>query len=206
MLAVVVLAASAVAVALAVAATRDGGATALPAPIDAPSSADASGPDAPPLQPETDAADPAAADGVVPDGTDIFADVPALANLDPALLDALRRAASDAAGDGVVFELNSGWRSGAYQERLLADAVAEYGSAAEAARWVATAETSPHVRGEAVDLGTAASAWLAEHGADSGLCSVYANEPWHFELRPDAARTGCPVPYADPTADPRMRG
>ena len=61
--------------------------------------------------------------------------------------------------------------------------------------------------GDAVDLGPAAArSWLAEHGARYGLCRVYANEPWHFELRPDAVRHGCPRPYADPTQDPRMGG
>src|ERR671936_2857979 len=40
------------------------------------------------------------ADGVVPDGTTVFDDeVPAVANLDPALQGALRQAATDAAGD-----------------------------------------------------------------------------------------------------------
>ena len=78
---------------------------------------------------------------------------PAVANLDPALLDALRRAATDAGADGVEFHVNSGWRSPAYQEQLLEEAVSKYGSRAEAARWVATPATSPHVSGDAVDIG-----------------------------------------------------
>ena len=54
----------------------------------------------------------------------------------------------------------------AYQEQLLDEAVSEYGSEEEAARWVATPETSPHVSGDAVDIGPAdATAWLSEHGA-----------------------------------------
>ena len=32
----------------------------------------------------------------------------------------------------------------------------------------------------------AATAWLSEHGAAYGLCQIYGNEPWHYELRPDA--------------------
>jgi len=84
--------------------------------------------------------------------------------------------------------------------------VAKYGSEAEAARWVATGTTSPHVSGEAVDLGPAeATEWLSARGAAYGLCRIYANEPWHFELRPDAVEHGCPVMYADPTHDPRMQ-
>ncbi len=132
--------------------------------------------------------------------------MPGVARLDPDLLGALRRAASDAAGDGVAFYVNSGWRSPAYQERLLQQAIAKYGSEAEAARWVATPTTSAHVSGDAVDIGHVdASAWLSRHGAGYGLCQVYANEPWHFELRPDAIEQGCPPMYADPTHDPRMQ-
>jgi zinc D-Ala-D-Ala carboxypeptidase len=148
-----------------------------------------------------------AADGVVPDGVTVFDDeFPAVANLDPALLGALRQAATDAAGDGVELYVDSGWRSREYQEQLLREAVSKYGSEAEAARWVATADTSAHVSGDAVDIGPAdATAWLSEHGADYGLCQTYRNEPWHYELRPQAVDHGCPPMYADPTHDPRMQ-
>jgi len=143
----------------------------------------------------------------VPDGVTVFDDAyPAVANLDPALLDALRRSATEAAGDGVELFVNSGWRSRGYQEELLDDAISEYGSHKEAARWVATADTSPHVSGDAVDIGDSdAAAWLSTHGAEHGLCQIYDNEPWHFELRPDAMEHGCPAAYTDPTQDPRMR-
>jgi LAS superfamily LD-carboxypeptidase LdcB len=133
-------------------------------------------------------------------------EVPAVANLDPDLLAALRRAATDAEDDGVEFFVNGGWRSPAYQEQLLHDAVSKYGSAREAARWVATVDTSAHVLGDAVDIGPVdARAWLSEHGARYGLCQIYRNEPWHYELRPEAVDGGCPPMYADPTHDPRMR-
>jgi D-alanyl-D-alanine carboxypeptidase len=147
------------------------------------------------------------ADGVVPDGVTVFDDqVPAVANLDPALLGALRRAATDAAGDGVELFVDSGWRSPEYQEQLLREAVSKYGSEEEAARWVATADTSAHVSGDAVDIGHSdATAWLSEHGAEYGLCQIYRNEPWHYELRPEAIGHGCPPMYADPTHDPRMQ-
>jgi hypothetical protein len=146
------------------------------------------------------------ADGAVPDGTTVFDDdVPGVANLDPDLLGALRDAATDAEDDGVEFVVDSGWRSRAYQEHLLQDAISKYGSEAEAARWVATPDTSPHVSGDAVDIGPSdAAEWLSEHGAQYGLCQIYANEPWHYELRPDAVDHGCPAMYADPTHDPRM--
>jgi D-alanyl-D-alanine carboxypeptidase len=142
--------------------------------------------------------------GFVPDGVTVFdAGVPAVANLDPALLGALRRAAAAARNDGVAFVVNSGWRSPAYQEQLLSEAVAEYGSKEKAARWVATPDKSPHVAGHAIDLGRDAAGWLSKRGAQYGLCQIYANESWHYELRPNAVRHGCPPMYDDPTHDPR---
>src|SRR6266511_1836338 len=90
--------------------------------------------------------------------------------------------------------------------QLLREAVSEYGSEEEAARWVATADTSPHVSGDAVDIGHSDSTvWLSEHGAEYGLCQIYRNEPWHYELRPEAIDHRCPRMYADPTHDPRMQ-
>lgn len=148
-------------------------------------------------------------DGVVPDGVTVTVfddDVPAVANLDPDLLDALRQAAADAADDGVDFHVNSGWRSPEYQDQLLRDAISTYGSEEEAARWVATADTSAHVSGDAVDIGPPdAAAWLSEHGSAYGLCQIYRNEPWHYELRSEAIDDGCPPMYDDPTQDPRMQ-
>ncbi|MGC7094399.1 M15 family metallopeptidase [Amycolatopsis lurida] len=147
------------------------------------------------------------AHGAVPVPVTVFDDeTPAVANLDPALLGALRRAAKDAAEDGVAFFVNGGWRSPEYQEQLLREAISKYGSAEEAARWVATPETSAHVSGDAVDIGRAdARTWLSERGAEYGLCQIYRNEPWHYELRPEAIDHGCPPMYADPSHDPRMR-
>jgi LAS superfamily LD-carboxypeptidase LdcB len=147
------------------------------------------------------------ADGLLPAGTTVFDDaVPGVAKLNPSLLNALRQAATDAARDGVVFVVDSGWRSAAYQGQLLREAVSTYGSEREAARWVATPETSPHVSGNAVDIGPfAATGWLSKYGATYGLCQIYRNEPWHYELRADAVGHGCPPMYADPTQDPRMQ-
>ena len=148
---------------------------------------------------------PGEADGAVPDGTTVFDDeIPGVAKLDSDLLGALRRAAAGAAGDGVRFYVDSGWRSTEYQERLLREAISKYGSVEAAARWVATPETSAHVSGDAVDIGpSGAAAWLSEHGAAYGLCQIYGNEAWHYELRPEAIDRGCPAMYADPTHDPR---
>jgi len=150
---------------------------------------------------------PGEADSAVPDGTTVFDDqVPGVANLDPDLLGALRQAATAAAGEGVELYVDSGWRSPQYQEQLLQEAISEYGSEAEAARWVATPNKSAHVSGDAVDIGPSdAATWLSEHGAEYGLCQIYGNEPWHYELRPEARDQGCPPMYADPTHDPRMQ-
>jgi zinc D-Ala-D-Ala carboxypeptidase len=147
------------------------------------------------------------ADGAVPDGATVLDDeIPGVANLDPALLVALRQAATHAAYDGVEFLVDSGWRSPEYQEQLLHEAVSKYGSEKEAARWVATPNTSAHVSGDAVDIGPVdATTWLSDQGGKYGLCQIYGNEPWHYELRPEAIDHGCPPMYADPTHDPRMQ-
>ena len=143
-----------------------------------------------------------AADGLIAEGRPAGVDdnVPAVTNLDPPLLAALRRAAAAASADGVELRINSGWRSREFQDRLLADAVKKYGSEQEAARWVATADASEHVSGDAADIGPwAAAEWLGRHGAAFGLCQIYGNEPWHFELRAKASTEGCPRMLRDPT-------
>jgi D-alanyl-D-alanine carboxypeptidase len=144
-------------------------------------------------------------DGILPDGVTAFdGEYAGVANLDPELLHALQKAATEAAADGIRLSLNSGWRSRRYQDALFGEAVVRYGSARQAARWVATADTSAHVSGDAVDIGPSdAAAWLSGHGAGYGLCQTYRNEPWHFERSPEAADRGCPPMYADSAHDPR---
>ncbi len=133
-------------------------------------------------------------------------DTPAITGLDPELRAALQRAAADAEDEDVSIEVNSGWRSAEHQARLLEEAVARYGSKEEAARWVAPPDRSAHVSGDAVDVGPSSAAnWLGERGAAYGLCRIYRNEPWHFELRPGAVHHGCPRMYHDPTEDPRLQ-
>jgi zinc D-Ala-D-Ala carboxypeptidase len=148
-----------------------------------------------------------AAEGDLPDGVSVFDDqYPGVTNVDPDLLQALREAGTDAADEGIEFSVTSGWRTPEYQSQLLREAISTYGSEEEAARWVATPDTSAHVSGDAVDIGSLdATAWLSEHGAEYGLCQIYANEPWHYELRPLAIDHGCPPMYANPTHDPRMQ-
>lgn len=129
---------------------------------------------------------------------------PMISNLTPELRAALEAAASDAANAGVYFEVNSGWRSVEEQERLFAEAVQQYGSEREAARWVAP-PTSMHVQGKAVDIGPMTSTdWLAQFGADYGLCQTYSNELWHYEYIAEAIDSGCPVAYPDASEDPRL--
>ena len=141
------------------------------------------------------------------EGVTAFDDIPAVTRMKPDLLQALQKATKDAAREDVQIEVTSGWRSPEYQDQLLQDAVAQYGSAEEAARWVASSKTSAHVSGDAVDIGGfEAMLWMKKHGPAYGLCQIYDNEAWHFELRPEAPEQGCPDVYWDPTYDPRMQG
>lgn len=112
---------------------------------------------------------------------------PAIGRLDPALLAAIQHATTAAAADGVTMTINSGWRSPEFQQRLLDQAIQTYGSMALARQYVQTPEQSRHVTGQAVDVGgPGADQWLIANGARFGLCRIYANELWHFELATDA--------------------
>jgi len=111
---------------------------------------------------------------------------PAVNRLDPVLLDAVERAADAAAADGITLGLTSGWRSPEFQQQLFDDAVVQYGSFALASQYVASPQVSKHVSGKAVDVGPAAADdWLIRNGQAFGLCQIYANEIWHFELASD---------------------
>ena len=72
-------------------------------------------------------------------------------NLAAELLAVVQHTSTDAACDGVDLSITSGWRSVRYQQSLLDVASAQYGSEAEARRWVNTPEKSTHVTGRAVD-------------------------------------------------------
>ena len=139
-------------------------------------------------------------DGYIPVGGSVspFADdLPAIANLEPGLRAAMQAAATAAIDDGFEFVVTSGWRSPAYQQSLLDDATVTYGSLEEARKWVNTPERSAHVTGDAVDIGfTDADSWLSQHGADYGLCQIYTNEMWHFELATSPGGD-CPVQKTD---------
>lgn len=122
-----------------------------------------------------------------------------VSHLQPGMKRALDRATSAAAAAGIELHVTSGWRSAAKQRVLYEQAIAKYGSAEKARRWVLPPTESEHVRGGAVDVGPRpAAAWLEEHGVRYGLCRRYANEPWHFELL--APHRGQPCPAMEPHA------
>ena len=138
-------------------------------------------------------------DGYIPEGSSLTldSDLPAVRRLDPALLDALRSAASAASDRGTAITIVDGWRSERYQEYLFAQAVRTYGSEEEASRWVKRGADSAHVSGKAVDIQTAdAMDFLSRFGSEWGLCQTYANERWHFELLTGPGGD-CPAPLAD---------
>lgn len=139
------------------------------------------------------------ADGYTADGApiDAIGALPLVTNLESALRRAVVRASEAAAADQVEVRINSGWRSGRYQQALLDQGVAEHGSLKEARRWVNTPERSTHVRGRAVDVGAIdAARWMHEHGSAFGLCQTYENESWHYELTTTPSGS-CPAMLRD---------
>jgi len=117
---------------------------------------------------------------------------PILSQLDPMLLRAVQEAARSAQTQGIELRVTSGWRSAGFQQRLFDEGVREYGSVEAAAEFVAPPGVSKHVTGQAIDIGPAEAArWLIAHGNRFGLCQIYANEIWHFELVADA-QGNCP--------------
>lgn len=114
-------------------------------------------------------------------------------HLQPAMQRAVDRAIAAAAAEGVELRVASGWRSRDKQQRLYDEAVAKYGSAERARRWVLPPDDSEHVRGAAVDVAPESGAlWLSRHGVRFGLCQRYDNEPWHFERLAAAKGSDCP--------------
>ena len=137
------------------------------------------------------------ADGLLEEPVSVDSILPAVTSLDADLLAAVHQAADDAGAEGIEVLITSGWRSVEYQEQLLAEAVAEYGSTEEAARWVASSTESRHVSGAAVDVGpTDAAYWMSRYGSRYGLCQTYANEIWHYELVTEPGGE-CPAPATD---------
>ena len=121
------------------------------------------------------------------DGSPFELSNPIVGWLDPPLLNAIQDAARQAATEGIDIRITSGWRSRGFQQRLLDDAVGAYGSVEAARQFVASPDISKHVEGKAVDIAPVeADRWLIANGSKFGLCQIYANELWHFELAVDS--------------------
>ncbi|MDU0313554.1 D-alanyl-D-alanine carboxypeptidase family protein [Phycicoccus sp. M110.8] len=120
----------------------------------------------------------------------LTAPVPGTTNMQPSAAHAFERAFAAARAQGLSPQIRSAWRSRAYQQVLFDRAVATYGSAAEAGKWVLSPGRSAHVKGYAVDVHPQAVAvWLEVHGPAYGICRTYDNEWWHFEY---LATSTCP--------------
>ena len=94
-------------------------------------------------------------------------------------------AQSEARREGVTLVITSGFRTAARQDYLYKRAIARYGSAEEASKWVLPPDKSHHPDGIALDVNYPGdpedTKWLELNGYKYGLCRVYKNEWWHFE-------------------------
>ena len=90
-----------------------------------------------------------------------------------------------AQAEGISLEITSGYRSVKRQTFLYEQAVKKYGSAKEAAKWVAPPDVSHHPMGLALDINypqdPKSTKWLEINGYKFGLCRTFKNEWWHFE-------------------------
>jgi D-alanyl-D-alanine carboxypeptidase len=130
--------------------------------------------------------------GWIPDGQTLSPfDVsnPALAQLDPALLNAVQAAANAAREQGIDLRINSGWRSRGFQQQLFDDAARTYGSVDIAKQFVASPDVSKHVAGQAVDV-ERSSACARSMRTRSGT----SNWPW---TRRATARRCVPTQQAE---------
>lgn len=122
-----------------------------------------------------------------------------LEGLQPKVRASFEAARDAAAAQGVTIEVVSAHRDAATQQQLYDQAIARYGSAAEARKWVLPPGESEHVKGGAIDVAPwAAAQWLETNGVRFGLCRRYANEWWHFERLAGPKGSRCPMlePYA----------
>ena len=94
-------------------------------------------------------------------------------------------AQSKARKEGINLVITSGFRTAARQDYLYKRAIAKYGSAKEASKWVLPPDKSHHPDGIALDINYPGdpedTKWLELNGYKYGLCRVYKNEWWHFE-------------------------
>ena len=159
----------------------------------------------PELAPPLATAPPAGTDG---DGAEPASTTPpasvSLDGTDPGLHAALAAAEDALTEAGLELIVNSGYRTAEHQQRLLDEAITEYGSYEEASRWVFQPQRSMHVQGLAVDIGSGPAAdWLQAHGAPFGICRTLEWEWWHFEWRQAWQDRGdCPSPVGEPEDAP----
>ena len=94
-------------------------------------------------------------------------------------------AQSIARKEGIKLVITSGFRTADRQQYLFTRAIAKYGSAKEASKWVLPPNKSHHPDGIALDVNypgnQVETKWLEKNGFKYGLCRVYKNEWWHFE-------------------------
>lgn len=103
------------------------------------------------------------------------------------------------APENVKLGITSGYRSPETQERLWREALAKYGSEAEARKWVAPPGRSQHNHGNAADLkylSPAAQEWVHQNAGQYGLAFPLSNEPWHVELATARGQGGQTPPSA----------
>lgn len=102
------------------------------------------------------------------------------------------RMAAAAAADGITLSPSSGYRTYDHQNRLWRNALARYGTAAAARRWVAPPGNSNHGWGLAVDEGVIYNnrspsnpvyRWLSANAGRFGFWQRMSWEPWHWEYR-----------------------
>lgn len=94
------------------------------------------------------------------------------------------KAADQAGFGGKAINIHSAWRSNETQSRLFNAAIAKYGSADAARKYVAPPGNSMHNKGLAVDLGfqsQAADAWAHKNLESFALYQRMGHEPWHIE-------------------------
>ena len=135
----------------------------------------------------------------IPKPDRVFA-TPGATSLNPEVQRRFDEAKAAAKFDGVNLYIQSGYRSIELQTKLFNDAIAKYGSADEASKWVSPPSVSRHPQGIAIDINYPAdpsgAKWLEINGFKFGLCRVFENEWWHFE--PNVAPgQKCPPRYAN---------
>lgn len=108
----------------------------------------------------------------------------AISGLNPEFSANLRAMIAAASAEGIQIGITSGLRTTERQAELWQQALAKYGSAAAARKWVAPPGKSLHEKGMAADISGSASAkaWAARNAARFGLTFPLGNEPWHVEL------------------------